>query len=256
MVMGMPWLFDICEPGVGADALREIIGWLRWVDAVFSTYRRDSQISRLNHSELTLAQTHPEVRAVLARCNLLRARTGGYFDAASPYRDGSAPAPGDGGPGSLEPSGLVKGWAIAGAADRLRAAGARNFSVNAGGDVYLSGRPEGGTHWRVGIQHPRSPSEIALTLALCDAGLATSGTHARGEHITDPIAGSTPAGLLSVTVVGPDIATADAYATALFAMGAGQAEGFCARIADYEAILITDDDCVLTTPGVEQLRVC
>ncbi|MDE3133568.1 MAG: FAD:protein FMN transferase [Acidobacteriota bacterium] len=253
--MGMPWMFDICDAGVGVETLRSLIGWLQWVDASFSTYRADSEISRLNRGELTRAQLHEDVRAVLDRCELLRLETGGYFDIAAPYRARSAPPAGDGGRGSVDPSGLVKGWAIAGVARRLRAAGADNFSVNAGGDALLSGHPEGDDRWRVGIQHPRSARDIALTLGLRDAAVATSGTYIRGAHIHDPVAGGVPSGLLSVTIVGPDVASADAYATAAFAMGATRAAQFVAGLDGYDAVLIREDDTVITTPGIDQLRL-
>ena len=252
--MGMPWMFDVCDPGVGREALRSVIEWLRWADASFSTYRADSQISRLNRGELTRERLHPDVRAVLDRCEQLKRETGGYFDVAAPYRDHTAPSAGDGGPGSVEPSGLVKGWAIAGVARQLRDAGARNFSVNAGGDALLSGHPDGDDRWRVGIQHPRSVREIALTLGLRDLAIATSGTYVRGAHISDPLGDTAPSGLLSVTIVGPDIATADAYATAAFAMGAARAPQFCVALDDYDAVLIREDDTVITTMGIDELR--
>lgn len=254
-VMGMPWMFDICDIGVGVEALRVAIQWLHWVDETFSTYREDSQISRLNRGELIRAQLHPEVQEVLDRCESLRDETGGYFDITAPYRDRSAPPQGYGGPDSVDPSGLVKGWAIAGVAGRMRAAGARNFAVNAGGDAMLNGHPGGDDRWRVGIQHPRSQRDIALTLGLSDAAIATSGTSARGNHISDPLTGLPPSGLLSITIIGPDVATADAYATAAFAMGATRAVRFCSELEGYEAVLIRDDDTVLTTPGVDRLRV-
>ncbi len=252
-VMGLPWMFDVCDTAVGTRELQAVIDWLHWVDSTFSTYRRDSQVSRLNRGELELADLHPDVRDVLDRCEVLRQQTDGYFDITAPYRDGNAPPEGAGGPGAVEPSGLVKGWAIAGAAARLREAGAHNFSVNAGGDAYLSGHPESGDRWRIGIQHPRLSSDIALTLALRDVAIATSGAYARGAHISDP-RGEQAGGLLSVTIVGPDIATADAYATAVFAMGSDRAEYFCAELEGYDAVLIRDDDTMLTTPGIDRLR--
>jgi thiamine biosynthesis lipoprotein len=253
-VMGMPWMFDICDSGVGPDALGAVVQWLHWVDRSFSTYREDSEVARLNRRELTREQLHPDVREVLDRCEQLRRETGGYFDAAAPYRARSAPGAGYGGPGSVDPSGLVKGWAIARVAAQLRAAGAHNFSVNAGGDALLGGHPAGDDRWRVGIQHPRSARDIAVTLGLSELAIATSGSYVRGAHIQDPFAGRAPAGLLSVTIVGPDIATADAYATAAFAMGATRAGHFCAGLDGYDAVLIRDDDTVITTPGIDALR--
>ena len=253
--MGMPWMFDLCDAAVGVETLRQVIGWLRWVDATFSTYRPDSEISRLNRGELTHGELDADVRNVLDRCAVLKRETHGYFDITAPYRLGSAPEAGAGGPGSVDPSGLVKGWAIAGAVQRLRDAGAVNFSVNAGGDAQLSGHPDGADRWRVGIQHPRSAGEIAITLGLRDLAISTSGAYVRGDHIHDPIGNTTPAGLLSVTIVGPEVATADAFATAAFAMGATRAARFCAGLDGYDAVLIRDDDTVITTRGIEQLRL-
>jgi len=252
--MGMPWMFDICDAGVGLDALRSVIQWLHWADQTFSTYRADSEIARLNRGELTREQLHPDVLEVLDRCEQLRRDTGGFFDIAAPYRARSAPDAGFGGPDSVDPSGLVKGWAIARAAAQLRDAGARNFSVNAGGDALLGGHPDGDDRWRVGIQHPRSAGEIAMTLGLSELAIATSGTYVRGAHIHDPLTQAAPSGLLSVTIVGPDIATADAYATAAFAMGATRAGHFCAGLDGYHAVLIRDDDTVITTTGIDALR--
>ena len=253
--MGMPWMFDICDTTISVDVLRDAVQWLHGVDRVFSTYREDSEISRLNRGELTREQAHPDVVQVLDRCEELRALTDGYFDISAPYRARAAPTAGYGGPGSVDPSGLVKGWAIGRVSARLEEAGAHNFAVNAGGDALLSGHPEGDDRWRVGIQHPRLQREIAMTLGLRDSSLATSGTYVRGEHIADPIGGDAPSGLLSGTIVGPDVATADAYATAAFAMGAARATRFCAALDGYDAVLIRDDDTVLTTPGIDRLRV-
>ena len=253
--MGVPVMFDICDPGIGLDVLKDAVAWLHWVDETFSTYRADSQISRFNRGELTAAELHPDVTAVLDRCAELRKQTGGYFDIEAPYRaGGGAPAAGRGNAGSVEPSGLVKGWAVARVAQRLREAGARNFMINASGDIHAAGHPDAARAWRVGIQHPRLRREVALTLELRDMAVATSGTQARGEHLIDPFSDSRPAGLLSVTIVGPDIATADAYATAAFAMGAERAAAWCARLDGYEAALIREDDTVLTTAGLQRFR--
>jgi len=255
-VMGMPVMFDICDRDLDVAALSAAVDWLHWVDATFSTYRSDSQISRLNRGEITAGELQPEVTAVLDRCAELYQETDGYFDIEAPYRrGGSAPAAGRGGPGSVEPSGLVKGWAVDRVVRMLRDAGAVNFMVNASGDIYAAGHPEGASAWRVGIQHPRLSNEVALTLALCDAAVATSGTQARGDHIADPFDDTRPAGLLSVTITGEDIATADAYATAAFAMGARRGATWCAGLTGYQAGLIHEDETVVMTAGFRALRV-
>ena len=87
---------------------------------------------------------------------------------------------------------------------------------------------------------------------LC-AGVATSGAYERGEHIIDPHTGQAPKDILSVTIIGQDLATADAYATATYAMGPDGAT-WCSGLDGYEAIIMRSDDTVLTTPGLDRYR--
>ncbi|HEY8285292.1 MAG TPA: FAD:protein FMN transferase [Chloroflexota bacterium] len=247
-IMGMPILIDVRDPDIDPAALDRAFAWLRLVDARFSTYRVESEISRLNRGDLGLEDTHPDVREVLARCERLREETGGYFDVRAPYlaSDGrEAPGPSS---GAVDPSGLVKGWAVTRAAEILDAAGARNYCVNAGGDITARGRPAPDPYWSIGIQHPLLRDQLAAVVAITDQAIATSGAYERGSHIIDPRTGCPPEDILSVTVVGPDLATADAYATAAYAMGkAGPA--WTARLAGYEAMTILADQTVLSTMG-------
>jgi FAD:protein FMN transferase len=236
-IMGMPIGIDVCDAD-GVD-VEPAFDWLREVDAVFSTYRDDSDISRLDRGELTLAECRPEVDEVLTRCLVLGRATGGFFSVR--------PA------GRLDPSGFVKGWALDGAAKRLAATGARSFCINAGGDVVARGRPAPDRLWRVGIRHPTEPDRLAAVVAVEDLAVATSGEYERGAHIVDPHTGEPPTGLLSVTVVGPDPATADAYATAAFAMGA-DGPAWTASLTGYDAFCITGEHRVLSTPGFARHR--
>jgi FAD:protein FMN transferase len=243
-VMGMPIGVDVCDREIAASTVDRVYQWLRFVDATFSTYRADSEISRLNRGELELEDTHPAVRSVLRRCERLRVQTGGYFDVRA---TGLGAAP-------IDPSGLVKGWAVAGAAKILEQAGARNYCVNAGGDVQLGGRSWDGESWRVGIQHPEVRDRVAAVLVASDVGIATSGAYERGEHIVDPHTGTPAEGVLSVTVLGPDVASADAYATAAYAMGPDGAR-WCAELKDYAALVILADGTVLSTRAMARYRV-
>jgi thiamine biosynthesis lipoprotein len=214
-----------------------VFDWLRFVDATFSTYKEDSEISRLNRGELALSDAHETVREVLARCEELREETGGYFDARAPL------------PGRVDPSGLVKGWSVDRAGAILGAAGLRNYAVNAGGDMVLRGAALPDDRWRVGIQHPRLRDKIAKVVEANDLAVATSGAYARGDHVTDPHTAKPPAGVLSVTITGPQLATADAYATAAFAMGE-HGPAWTRQLPDgYEAMTILADERVLLTPG-------
>jgi thiamine biosynthesis lipoprotein len=236
-IMGMPIVLDVRDEQVRDGVIEGVFDWFRWVDATFSTYKDDSEITRLNRGVLAPADAHPDVLEVLDRCERLRVETDGYFDvrAASPDL--------------LDPSGLVKGWAVDRAAALLDAAGLRNYALNVAGDMRLRGRAVPELHWRVGIQHPLEPERVARVLDTTDLAVATSGEYARGAHVLDPHTHHPPSGILSVTITGPDLATADAYATAAFAMGAGRATHWTARLKGYEAMTILADGSVLSTPG-------
>jgi thiamine biosynthesis lipoprotein len=234
--MGMPVVVDVRDEHVGDDAIDEVFDWLRLVDARFSTFKLDSEICRIDRGELSPECAHPDVRDVLARCEQLRAETGGYFD----VRAGASRR--------LDPSGLVKGWSVDRAAALLDAAGATSYAVNAGGDMRLRGGALPENAWRVGIQHPLERDRVAAVLQTRDLAVATSGAYERGEHVIDPHTHRPPVGVLSVTITGPDLATADAYATSAFAMGRRGAL-WTAGLSGYEAMTILADGRVLSTPG-------
>ena len=231
--MGTAVTVEIRDRVVPRRALERAFEWLRWVDQTFSTYDGESEISRLNAGDLALGDAHPLVRRVLARCEVLRAGTGGYFDASAPLR------------GGLDPSGLVKGWAVDLAFAGLRRAGARRLCIEAGGDVRVAGGP-----WRIGIRNPRRREHLAAVVVLHSGAVATSGAYERGLHVVDPHTGRPPAGTLSVTMIDRTLAQADAHATAAFAMGS-RGPAWAARLA---AMTILADDQVLLTPSFLRYR--
>jgi thiamine biosynthesis lipoprotein len=235
-VMGMPIVVDVRDGDVDDEALDRMFDWLRFVDATFSTYRDDSEISRINRGELSVEAAHADVGEVLARCEELRHETRGYFDACALSED------------VLDPSGLVKGWSVDRAAAILDEAGLRNYAVNAGGDMLVRGSALPDDCWRVGIQHPLERDKVAKVVVTNDLAVATSGDYARGDHVLDPHTRRAPKGVLSVTITGPVLATADAYATAAFAMGV-EGPKWTARLRGYEAMTILADETVLSTPG-------
>jgi FAD:protein FMN transferase len=235
-IMGVPIVLDVRDPDTNGATIESVFSSLRDVDARFSTYRDDSAITRLNRGELRLGDAHPDVLEVLARCDELRRVTQGYFDVGY---DGS---------GQVDPSGLVKGWAVDQAAALLDAVGVRNYALNAGGDIRLRGGALPEAHWSIGIEHPLLAREIAAVLEVSDTSVATSGAYVRGEHVLDPHSRRPPRGVLSVTIVGPVLATADAYATAAFAMGEAGV-GWTRRLDGYEAMTILSDRRVLSTPA-------
>ncbi len=232
-MMGTAVTIEVRDRRVPRGALDQAFAKLRWVDALFSTYDPASEVSALNSGRLALRDAHPAVRAVLARGEALRVATGGAFDMRAPR------------PGQIDPSGLVKGWAVDLAVARLRRAGVRELCVEAGGDLRVTGG-----RWRIGIRHPHRPDRVAAVVVLGRGAVATSGSYERGAHIVAPGSGTAPAGLLSTTVVARTLAYADAYATAIFAMGR-RGPGWAARLA---AMSILADDQVLLTPSFDRLR--
>ncbi len=239
-VMGMAISIDIRPPLPLADALDDVIAWLHHVDDTFSTYKHDSEISRFGRGELSTTDLSTETEGVLLRCLELTEITNGTFDAFT------VPAPNG---TNLDPSGYVKGWAIEHAATILETAGARNLCINAGGDIALRGAPDTGHGWRVGIRHPDQPLQQATVITLTGTvAIATSATYERGAHIIDPRTGEPTTDLASATVIGPELGTADAYATALFVMG-GDGLGWIEDQPGYDAYIITHDQTTHWSTG-------
>lgn len=242
-VMGMPVSFVSRSPLPDA-VLDEAISLLHDVDATFSTYKAESEISRLGRGELAADDARPDVLEVLEACEGLRVDTGGWFDAwVSPV--GELP--------HLDPSGYVKGWAVGRAADVLEAGGVESFCLNAGGDIVCRSRP-GEPPWRVGIRHPTQPMDLAAVVAAGNLAVATSATYERGLHILDPHTGRPPVGVTSLTVIGDDLAVVDAYATAAFAMGA-DGPAWVAGRPGFGVFAVTDAGRTLSNPVFDAVRV-
>lgn len=222
-VMGTAVRF-ITEDGRG-QAINQASEWLHWVDRIFSVHRPDSEIMQIRRGDIAERESHPLVQAVLDRCMALRIVSDGAFDHR--HED------------ELDPSGYVKGWAIERAAELLDDGGGR-FCIDAGGDIAARG------HWKVGIRDPDNLAVPMLVVELDDEAMATSGAYERGEHIWGP--GSDVA---SVSVIGPDLGTADAISTALFS---SSDDTWTERFPGYESITITADRRILTSPGVSQNR--
>jgi FAD:protein FMN transferase len=238
--MGTVVSFDVRDQHVPAAAIDRAIEYLHDIDRRFSPYKPDSEVSRLMRGELAFDDASPDVRRIMALCDDLARVTDGYFDARR-FRSDGLP----------DPTGVVKGWAVEEAGFILIEAGAANFCVNGGGDIVTRGSPEPGSDapWQIGIQHPLQRDKLATVLEVRDGAVATSGTYERGEHVIDPHTGLAATELVSLTVVGPSLTYADAFATAAFAMGRKGAEWLAGR-EGYEAFAITADGLTLATLGL------
>ncbi|MEP7161169.1 MAG: FAD:protein FMN transferase, partial [Dermatophilaceae bacterium] len=194
--------------------MQEAFADLAWVDATFSRWRGDSELSRLRRGEVSVEQCCPQMGEVLRRCADAAEETDGAFAWVLPEEDGDQ--------WLIEPTGLVKGWAIARAAkilgEGLVPAG-HAYCVNAGGDIAVGGAdtsPGGERPWRLGIEDPARRDRVARVVERHEGALATSGCAARGAHLVDPATGRRILRPGSVSVIAPDIVSADVWATALF----------------------------------------
>ncbi|MBO4209324.1 FAD:protein FMN transferase [Micromonospora echinofusca] len=239
--MGTPISLDLADdlPAPRLAELADLVfDWLREVDRRFSTYRSDSEVCRFDRRDVPFAAASADLRRVLADCADLWTATDGFFDVYAT--------------GRLDPSGYVKGWAAQVASDRLLAEGAPNHCLNAGGDVRVRGTSSTGRPWRIGIRHPFDATATCWVLTGTDLAVATSGVYERGHHVVDPRRGVPAYGLRSVTVVGPDLGVADAYATAAVAMGAA-GPGWLAGLAGYHHAVVTDDGRAVHSPYLPQV---
>jgi FAD:protein FMN transferase len=238
-VMGMP--VTIVVAGDNPAAARAVDGAFAdfaLLDRAFSPFLADSSVSRINRGELRVSDSGPLVQQAVDLCRHYERATGGYFSAWPP--------------GRLDPSGLVKGWAIDRACSILDRSGCRNYLVDAGGDVQTRGSSDAGGPWRVGIRHPVSRREVVRVVLAVDLAVATSGTYEKGEHIVNPHTGKPAREWLSFTVVGPDVLTADVFATAASAMGEAGL-GFIESTQGYEAYAIGRNLVAQWTAGFDAL---
>jgi FAD:protein FMN transferase len=206
LVMGMPITVDLGDDAPVA-LMEEIFDDFVGVDNRFSLYKPTSEINRFNAGQLSKADLSPEMQTVFALGRHTTRETHGYFDMRRPD-------------GLIDPSGIVKGWAVRNAACTIRGSGVVDFYVDAGGDIQTGGKNDEGQDWTVGIRNPFNETEIIKALTLGNRGIATSGSYVRGRHIYNPLRPGEEVGdIVSMTVLGPDVLEADRFATAAFAMG-------------------------------------
>jgi thiamine biosynthesis lipoprotein len=217
--------------GVSLNAAAdEVEEFFYQVDRDFSTYKSDSQVSRIRRGEMKIEDATEYVQQVWQLCEYSRELTLGAFD---PWKA----------EGGFDPSGLVKGWAAEVGAQMLVAAGVEHVLINASGDLVLrGGKPEGGP-WNVGIASPDDVEKYVKFFDVVDGSVATSGDYEKGAHIIDPHTGLIAIGARSASVIGPDGALCDALATALMVDGV-DAQKWIGRpeLAEYSFWTINRDD--------------
>jgi thiamine biosynthesis lipoprotein len=241
--MGMP--ISLALRGRHADDARGRAAWaatmavLRDVDRVFSTYRPDSFVSRLDRGELSVGECPPEVAEVLALGERAEAESGGAFGVRRPGPDGAL---------VLDPSGVVKGWAAERAAACLADLPATDFCLSAGGDVLCRTTDDDAAPWRIGIEDPRDPRRLVAVVRVRTGAVATSGTAHRGSHIVHAGTGLPPSGVASVTVVADSLTWADIDATAAYALGRDAARWLGGR-SGRTGLVVWRDGSTTTVPA-------
>jgi len=235
--MNMPIEIELSATDVDVTkAIEAAFAYLAAVEEQFSVYKETSEISRINRGELSLAAASPLMHEIFEIAEKTNKESHGYFDIRRPD-------------GSIDPSGIVKGWAILNTAARIRAAGHENYFVNAGGDIAMHGKNAEGEEWSVGIRNPFNIQEIVKVVFPRGEGIATSGSYIRGDHIYNPHAPEEKIReIVSITVIGPDVLEADRFATAAFAMGK-DGISFIERLDGFEGYAIDANGIATMTSG-------
>lgn len=241
---------DAAPPGAPAlaDAAKLVETVFRRWDEQFSLYREDSEVSRVARGDIRLTAASASLRDCYALALDWRDRTQGVF---TPHR----------GDGVIDLSGVVKALAIAEAGVALTGQGLLNWSINAGGDVLVSGEPLGHEwpdhdwpdhDWVVAIVNPADRGEVIASVPLRHPrrAVATSGSAERGEHIWTPHSGE-PSPFRQVSVFAADIVTADVLATAIVAGGEATLNDLAERFP-VDVLAVLRDGQLLATPGLRQ----
>jgi thiamine biosynthesis lipoprotein len=248
------------DEAVATELIERVLDEYRRIDRNMSTYRPDSEISRVNaEASQHVVPVSGELLELVATSLGISEASGGAFDIsyesvgylydfrarlrpdaaaiaahldAIDYRqiliDRDAGTIRFGKPGMrINLGGIGKGYAVEQGARILRAAGIEHALLNAGGDTRVLG-DRLGAPWIVGIRHPRAEGEFATRLPLVDEAISTSGDYERFfeengrryHHILDPGTGESTLTLLSCSIIGPDATMTDGLTKIPFVLGA------------------------------------
>lgn len=146
---------------------------------------------------------------------------------------------------NLDLGGIAKGYAVDRAAKIMLDKGIKNFMVNGGGDLYVSGLKQDSSKWVVGIEHPRDNSKIFATLELTNFALGTSGDYERYviidgkryHHIFDPRTGYSAPLSQSASALAPTTEEAVILSKYLFIIGKEEYKKF-SEISGVRGVII------------------
>lgn len=233
----MPVIIEIVDSNATLEVFEEVFNYLISVDERFSVYKKTSEITSYNEGKIKKEDLSDDMKKVLELSEETKNKTDGFFDIMYD--------------GKIDPSGLVKGWAIYNAGELLRKKGFKNFYVEIAGDIEVRGLNSEGKKWAIGIRNPFNKKENVKVVYLSGVGIATSGTYERGHHIYNPKEKKQADEIASLTVIGPNVYEADRFATACFVMGK---EGiyFIEKKPLFEGYMIDHDGVATFTSGFEK----
>jgi thiamine biosynthesis lipoprotein len=236
IIMGMPVTLDI-PSSHDQSIFIEVFKELKLVDQQFSPFKKNSELSLFNAGLIPPDHLSIGMKAVMKACLEAEVMTDGYFSARYAKK--------------FDPTGYVKGWAVAESSRKLEERGIGTFSLSAGGDVHT--KSDSAKVCQIGIQDPRDKKSIIGKISGKNLAIATSGNYERGNHIINPKSGKPAHELLSLTVVGPNIIKADILATAAYAMGAEGLKFIDDKQPDYEVLAVDSKGTVMLSGGMRDL---
>jgi thiamine biosynthesis lipoprotein len=279
------------DEAAGNAAIEAVFADMRRIDALMSTYKPDSEVSRVNRDAgRGPVAISPELHALLETAQEYSRLSSGVFDityasvgylydyrahrhpdeqaieAALPgvdYRqlrlDRARHTVSFGKPGMrIDLGGIAKGYSVDRGIDILKARGFSHAMVNAGGDTRVAG-DRFGKPWVIGIRHPDRKDEVVLRIPLTDAAFSTSGDYeryfeeggVRYHHILDPKTGRSPHEVRSVTVIASNATRTDGLSKTVFILGPAAGLDFINRLPDADAIVIGADGKVSYSKGLQ-----
>jgi FAD:protein FMN transferase len=282
------WADDAAQ---GEAAVAAVIASMHEVDAMMSTYKPASQLSRVNaRAALEPVKVDRELFEVIRASLEFSKLTGGAFDVTYAsvgylydYRARQRPSeaqiakalPGvDWRNVRLDPAaltvrfdrpgmridlgGIAKGYAVDRAIGLLQARGVAHAVVSAGGDSRIVG-DRFGRPWIVGIRHPDDPKRVVTRIPLVDTAMSTSGDYeryfdeqgVRYHHILDPKTGRSASKVRSATILAPTAMQTDGLSKTAFVLGADEALKVSEQIPGVDAVFVTPEGKVLYTRGLQ-----
>ncbi|MCD6507467.1 FAD:protein FMN transferase [Candidatus Poribacteria bacterium] len=263
------------------------------IDQLMSTYKRESEVSRLNRDGY-LENPSQELRYVIEKALYYSRLSDGAFDITvqpilklytHTYKELGRPPTRE----ELESAkelvgyenialgrnairlnkkgamitlgGIAKGYAIDKAIESLRESGIKSALVNAGGDIRAIGVKPGGERWHIALRNPRKEREYITIIYVTDEAVATSGDYERYfdqskkvHHIINPKTGRSATELISVTIVADKAIDADALATTVFVLGPKRGLQLIESMDRVEGLLITHDRRIIRSSGFKRFE--